>query len=140
MPACPNLLRSYDQIPQPVVDELAGYDWPGNVRELENVIERAVITTSGNKLRLAARLKARKDRKMDPEEIYKGSLEDVEREYILHILELAKWRIEGNRGAAELLKLHPNTLRFRMGKLGIHRPKARTPSNSRSANHSHSAK
>jgi chemotaxis protein methyltransferase CheR len=132
--------KQIDQIPQPAMDELTGYDWPGNVRELENVIERAVITTSGNKLRLATRLKIHKDRKMDPDEVYQGSLEEVERDYILRILELAKWRIEGNRGAAELLKLHPNTLRFRMRKLGIQRPKARTPAGSRAANDSLSSK
>jgi PAS domain S-box-containing protein len=131
--------KKIDQIPQPVMDELTSYDWPGNVRELENVIERAVITTSGIKLRLAAKLRARKEQAKDSEEIYQGSLEDVEREYILRILEHANWRIEGRGGAAELLKLHPNTLRFRMSKLGIERPKARRSHKSRSAKTSRSA-
>jgi DNA-binding NtrC family response regulator len=107
------------------MDELVGYDWPGNVRELENVIEQAVITTPDNKLRLAARLVPGGG--LEREDIYKGSLDEVERDYIQRILELAGWRIEGDRGAAELLKLHPNTLRFRMRKLGIHRPKKKAP-------------
>jgi formate hydrogenlyase transcriptional activator len=111
--------KRIDDIPQPVIEELEGYDWPGNVRELENVIERAVITSRDNKLRLAAKLP--RPQKAH-QEIYKGSLEDVERTYIRRILDHARWRIEGKVGTAELLKLHPNTLRFRMRKLGIERP------------------
>jgi transcriptional regulator with GAF, ATPase, and Fis domain len=111
--------KRIDQIPQPVMEELERYDWPGNVRELENVIEHAVITSRDKKLRLAAKLPRRQ--KAHPE-AYRGSLEDVERDYVRRILVHAGWRIEGNVGAAELLKLHPNTLRFRMRKLGIERP------------------
>ena len=47
----------------------------------------------------------------------------LKRGYFQRILAHAGWRIEGRGGAAELLKLHPNTLRFRMRKLGIERPK-----------------
>jgi DNA-binding NtrC family response regulator len=118
--------KRIEQIPQPVIEELTGYHWPGNVRELENVVERAAISTNGNKLRLAARLSAAGNRLHDSDGSYKGSLEEVERDYITSILELAGWRIEGKGGAAERLKLHPNTLRFRMRKLGIKRPKAQT--------------
>jgi transcriptional regulator with GAF, ATPase, and Fis domain len=111
--------KRIDQIPQAVMEELEQYDWPGNVRELENVIERAVIVTRDSTLRLAARL----PREKGNGEVYEGPLEDVQRDYIRQILELVEWRIEGTGGAAELLKLHPNTLRFRMRKLGIERPK-----------------
>jgi transcriptional regulator with GAF, ATPase, and Fis domain len=114
--------KNIGQIPQPVLDELADYDWPGNVRELENVIEQAVTLTTGDTLRLAGRLTSA-DRVADQDEVYKGSLEEIERGYIRSILERVGWRIEGLGGAAELLKLHPNTLRFRMRKLGIKRPK-----------------
>jgi len=106
------------EIPKPVMDELVNYDWPGNVRELENVLERAVITSSSKVLRLAARLEPRATTDGD----YQGSLQDVERAYVSRILELSAWRIEGRKGAAERLGLHPNTLRFRMRKLGIKRP------------------
>jgi chemotaxis protein methyltransferase CheR len=113
--------KTIDRIPQAVVDELVAYDWPGNVRELENVIERAVIGASDGTLRLAERLS-------DPPAALLASgpdestLQDVARTYIVQILEMCRWRIEGERGAAERLGLHPNTLRFRMGKLGIRRP------------------
>jgi PAS domain S-box-containing protein len=112
--------KRIDQIPQPVMEELVQYDWPGNVRELENIIERAVIVTPDNTLRLAARLTKEKQ---DNGDVYKGPLEKVQRDYIQQILELVEWRIEGTGGAADLLKLHPNTLRFRMRKLGIERPR-----------------
>ena len=114
------------EVPQPVMDELTRYDWPGNVRELENVIQRAVITCSDGTLRLAARLVPAKSTSHEPEDGYRGTLDEVDRSYVLQVLELAGWRIEGERGAAELLGLHPNTLRFRMRKLGIERPAAST--------------
>jgi transcriptional regulator with GAF, ATPase, and Fis domain len=49
----------------------------------------------------------------------------VQRDYIQQILEFVEWRIEGKGGAAELLGLHPNTLRFRLRKLGIVRPNSK---------------
>ena len=51
-----------------------------------------------------------------------GSLEEVERAHILAVLHQAGWLIEGPRGAARILGLHPNTLRSRMNKLGLKRP------------------
>ena len=53
-----------------------------------------------------------------------ASLEDVERQHILDVLTQTNWVIEGERGAARVLDLHPNTLRSRMKKLGIQRPRA----------------
>jgi len=116
--------KQIEETPKAVMDELVNYDWPGNVRELENVIERAVITSSGKVLRLAARLEPRGATRSEGD--YQGSLHDVERAYVSRILELSDWRIEGKKGAAELLGLHPNTLRFRMRKLGIRRPEVPT--------------
>jgi transcriptional regulator with GAF, ATPase, and Fis domain len=55
------------------------------------------------------------------------SLEEVERNHILTVLERTSWVIEGSKGAAAILKLHPNTLRSRLGRLGIKRV-ARDPS------------
>ena len=112
--------KRIERVPQAVLDELAAYDWPGNVRELENIIERAVIGSTDGTLRLAERLTASRAHGID-QDGYQGTLEEVERKYILEVLEMSRWRIEGNRAAAERLGLHPNTLRFRMRKLGIQR-------------------
>jgi transcriptional regulator with GAF, ATPase, and Fis domain len=112
-------------IPQPLIDELVGHEWPGNVRELSNLVEQAVIMSTDGALRLPSRLTG--PRRADlPGEARRsgdrGTLEDVEREYVVQVLEECGWRIEGARGAARRLGLHPNTLRNRMRKLGVRRP------------------
>ncbi|MCU0589093.1 MAG: sigma 54-interacting transcriptional regulator [Syntrophobacteraceae bacterium] len=106
-------------IPDPVMDELLGYDWPGNIRELENVIERAVISSEGSVLSLADRLAG----KVPAPAVPPGpqDLQSLEREHILTVLARTRWRIEGREGAAALLGLNPSTLRGRMRKLGIYR-------------------
>ncbi len=98
---------------------LQGHSWPGNVRELANVIERAVIHTQGSALNVVDQFEAVSD-----EEAPVKTLEEVEREYILHTLEHTGWRIEGKHGAAKVLGLNPSTLRTRMVKLGIQRHRA----------------
>jgi DNA-binding NtrC family response regulator len=108
--------KQIETIPQKAMHALQQYTWPGNIRELENVIERAVITTQDKKLQV------------ELPESSAGSfettrtLEEVEREYLIQVLKSKNWRIEGPKGAAIILGLHPNTLRFRMRKLGIKRP------------------
>ncbi|MBH0182485.1 MAG: hypothetical protein HP490_12650 [Nitrospira sp.] len=92
------------------------YAWPGNIRELENVIERATILTNGPLLQIDNVLLQGNAAPMPPTS---DSLEAVERTHILHVLQDTRWVIEGNRGAATRLGLHPNTLRSRMQKLGI---------------------
>jgi PAS domain S-box-containing protein len=115
--------KQVDQIPRPVMDELTAYDWPGNVRELQNVIERAVVTSKGKKLGLTSRLAGSgRHRAAGGAVGYRGPLADLEKAYIIEVLESSGWRLEGSGGAAELLGLHPNTLRSRMRKLGIRRP------------------
>src|SRR6266704_3373200 len=108
---------------------LTNYAWPGNIRELQNVIERAVILSPGPTLTLdreqllvplAAAAPSDPSSSASPTE--SASLSDVERCHIQSILEQTGWVIEGARGAARILSLHPNTLRFRMQKLGIVRP------------------
>jgi transcriptional regulator of acetoin/glycerol metabolism len=92
------------------------YSWPGNIRELRNVIEKAMILTTGSTLLI--------DR-LDTESIsniHKGTLEDIEREHILRVLESTGWRVGGKRGASRILDLKESTLRSRMLKLGITRP------------------
>ena len=111
--------RKYEAVPRKTMKALQEYHWPGNVRELEHVIERAVIISPGAMLRLAERLEG--ESKKAKEEPLKG-LEAIEREHILKVLQKTRWKIDGNEGAAAILKLHPSTLRFRMKKLGIKRP------------------
>lgn len=106
------------KVPEKVMDELQSYDWPGNIRELENVIERAIISSEGPVLTLADRLMTRHSPSAPTAP---KSLESLEREHILSVLEQTRWKIEGKQGAATLLGLNPSTLRGRMRKLDIQR-------------------
>ena len=97
------------------MEALQRYHWPGNVRELENVLERAVINSSGPKLRLVDELrKPFKDSAASPK-----TLEAIEREHILRVLEQTRWKVSGKDSAAEILGLNRSTLRARMRKLNI---------------------
>ena len=111
---------------------LAAYDWPGNIRELQNVIERAVVLAPGSvleldgELRPAAAPQAREPRVAPAPLAELGgglaeALEEVERAQIAAALRRSGGVIEGPRGAAGLLRIHPNTLRSRIEKLGIRR-------------------
>jgi DNA-binding NtrC family response regulator len=105
-------------IPDSVARVLQQYDWPGNIRELENVIQRAMILSpdgviSVNDISLSSVKPATASAGM--------TLEEVERNHIQRMLSTTLWRIEGRRGAAELLGLKPSTLRSRLRKLGIRR-------------------
>jgi len=97
---------------------LMQYDWPGNIRELRNVIERAVILSSDNILKIDEsifQLIPQKTREKSPS----YSLIDIERDHISATLERTGWIIEGAQGAAILLNIKPSTLRSKMRKLGI---------------------
>jgi chemotaxis protein methyltransferase CheR len=110
--------KTIEIIPVAVMEALQEYPWPGNVRELENVLERAVINSSGPKLRLVDELKKPgKDLYTSPK-----TLEAVERDYILRVLEQTKWKVSGKNSAAEILDLDRSTLRARMGRLNIQKP------------------
>jgi len=110
--------KSIESIPVSVMNTLQEYRWPGNVRELENVLERAVINSSGPKLHLVDELKkAPKDLAAA-----KKTLNEVERGYIVRVLEQTNWKVSGKNGAAEILGLDRSTLRARMRKLGIRQP------------------
>jgi formate hydrogenlyase transcriptional activator len=110
--------KTIEVVPVSVMNALQNYHWPGNVRELENVLERAVINSSGPKLRLVDELK----------QPFKGlgsgkkTLEAIERDYIIQILEQTQWKVSGNNSASEILGLDRSTLRARMRKLGIIKP------------------
>jgi len=110
--------KSIEIIPTRVMNALQNYQWPGNIRELENVLERAVINSAGPKLRLVDELKKPQ---RDVSTMQK-TLEAVEREHIVRILEQTQWKVSGKNGAAEILGLNRSTLRARMRKLGILKP------------------
>ena len=109
--------RQITKVPQSVVDALQRYSWPGNVREFENVIERAMIGCTGDTLRLDAPLPCRPDSSIERDQ--PDNLDAVQRAHIEAVLQRCGGRINGTGNAAERLGLHPNTLRFRMKKLGI---------------------
>lgn len=115
---CRKMQKEIKSIPKQTMIELISYSWPGNVRELEHIIERSVITAAGNSLHLAEKLDDIGS--FISEEKHITNLAEVEKRHIIKVLEKANWRIEGSKGAAILLGLHPNTLRGRMQKLGIH--------------------
>jgi formate hydrogenlyase transcriptional activator len=99
---------------------LARYSWPGNIRELQNLIERAVILSSGSVLATPVHelKKAEFAQAASPsEEVV--TLESAEREAILKALRRSGGRVSGPRGAANLLGLKRTTLQARIAKLGI---------------------
>ena len=143
------LARSAKRFGKPVtaisresMELLKTYDWPGNIRELQNIIERGVVLSHGSTLSLdsdlfAVPLLSATGRQLIEQPAAKpapavsapaalGSLEEVERSHILAALEESGGMIEGSRGAAGILKLHPNTLRSRMQKLGIKRSRQKS--------------
>jgi formate hydrogenlyase transcriptional activator len=113
-----------DGIHPETVERLVAYAWPGNIRELENIMERAVILASGSVLEVSPEMLPviAVDARANAVTQTATNLEAVERDHIESVLQQTKWVIEGARGAAQVLGLHPNTLRSRMKKLGIIRP------------------
>ena len=136
--------KRMDGVSQETMELLIRYPWPGNIRELQNVIERGVVLAQGPVLTLdpgvlqaqppavpattasasahgvSAAVAPTVAGKSSPES--PATLEEMERRHIVAVLEQARWVIEGAKGAARLLNLHPNTLRSRMKKLRIQRP------------------
>jgi transcriptional regulator with GAF, ATPase, and Fis domain len=106
------------------LDRLMVYDWPGNVRELENLIERALIQSRGNMLSFetpsAPQVPVGREVAQDAGQNRNVlSLDEINTQHIRQALETAGGKINGPGGAAQILGLHPNTLRSRMIKLGI---------------------
>jgi len=130
-----NLGKRMKGISAPTLERFSNYYWPGNVRELQNVIERAVIVSPGPSLELdtdlssvstaeflrdTTRKAAEVVQPTDPAPALK-TLDEVERDHISAVLLQTGGVIEGAKGAARTLGMHPNTLRHRMEKLGIKR-------------------
>jgi formate hydrogenlyase transcriptional activator len=150
--------KRIEQIPQPTMDAFSAYDWPGNVRELQNLIERAVIRADNEVLpnplpiSIASNAAIRNaglpvtstgdaGGSTGPGAIPKpdstDSLDNIQRQHILRVLERTGWVISGPHGAGAVLDVHPNTLRSLMERLGIRHqalPRARRgPEYSRSS-------
>src|SRR5215204_613259 len=129
--------KTIESLPQETMTKLRNYNWPGNIRELRNVIERAVIITQGSELSVMDDLnlqpllehhgeRARHDVFEDSIPRVVETLEQTEFNLIMRTLKNVHWKLEGTGGAAELLNLHPSTLRSKMRKLGIERPRYKT--------------
>lgn len=128
-----------DSVAAETMDRLKRYPWPGNIRELENILERAVILSNGSTLEIDPKVLAtpaavlesqsRSSESQNADILQANisnspatsieSLKTHERNHIIAALQQSGWIIEGPRGAAKILDLHPNTLRSRMKKLGI---------------------
>jgi transcriptional regulator with GAF, ATPase, and Fis domain len=116
-----SLRKTIDTIPASVIQMLERYDWPGNIRELENVLQRAIILSPGTTLTLGDAWTMSPP--APPAPLTSLTLIEVERQHIKAVLDSTRWRIEGGGGAAQKLGLKPSTLRSRMLKLGIARPR-----------------
>jgi transcriptional regulator with GAF, ATPase, and Fis domain len=132
-----------ESIGKATLERLNRYSWPGNIRELENILERAVILSNGPTLEIDPEVfaSASADRSQGADSLIPTtpevvgliaaggqqtlppleSLEANERNHIVAALEQTGWIVDGPRGAAKILALHPNTLHSRMKKLGIAR-------------------
>ena len=112
--------RTNTEIPMKVIDQLNKYDFPGNIRELENLIERAMIVSTRNKLSLGSWFNP-KSRKKESESFI--HLDEFQRNYIIKVLKHVNWKVSGPGGAAEILGMRSTTLSSRIEKYGIKRSK-----------------
>jgi formate hydrogenlyase transcriptional activator len=111
--------KQVDAIVRKDMDALQSYAWPGNIRELRNVVERAMIISSGTRLSIPLPVRS----EQAPALRRSLKMADVEKDHVRSVLESTSWRIRGVGGAAELLGLQPTTLETRMLKLGLSRPR-----------------
>jgi len=122
--------RAIETIPSAAMEALSRYHWPGNIRELQNVIERAVIISTGPALNIdvsdlkfsKSDLPAKKPAaSKSASDALHSVLEDTERQQILRALKECNWVVSGPKGAAAHLSVKRSTLQLRMQKLGIAR-------------------
>ena len=106
--------KMIEEVPDEVIATLKHYSWPGNIRELQNVIERAVVATTGRTLRLPGL-----ERRIDPTAPPSRTLAQVERDHIVATLQATNGVLGGWDGAAARLGLSRTTLISRMQRLGI---------------------
>ena len=109
--------REIETIPSDTMSALVNWEWPGNVRELENLMERSVILSDGPVLNAPLAELAGGRESMDSD----GTLEGLERQYIIRVLRETGGVIAGPRGAAVRLGMKRTTLQSRILKMGISR-------------------
>jgi formate hydrogenlyase transcriptional activator len=114
--------RNVEVIPSDTMNVLVRYSWPGNIRELQNIVERAVIVSTGPVLQVPVSdlqpASPAKSLRVDGKNL-RGLLNETERSQILNALAACNWVVAGGSGAAALLGMKRTTLQVRMQKLGI---------------------
>ena len=108
--------RNIESIETSTMEALTSHSWPGNIRELRNVIERFMITNTDTVFRVDLPLAGASLVKARP-----GTLEEAERNHILGVLKSVDWRVRGEGGASEILRVKATTLESQMKRLGIAR-------------------
>ncbi|WP_299250839.1 PAS domain S-box protein [uncultured Lacinutrix sp.] len=113
--------KNIKYITDDAMSKLKAYNWPGNIRELENLIERASILSNTETLVVPGfESSTQKAKPINGKDL---TLDSVQRNHIIMVLEQCSWKISGPKGAAVVLNLKPSTLRDRMTKLNILKPK-----------------
>jgi formate hydrogenlyase transcriptional activator len=112
--------RRIKSVPKDAMDALVNHDWPGNIRELENFIERCVIFTQGEELKVPQDQLRRTTAGLSVGSA-SSTFEQAERQVIVDALKAASGRISGKGGASERLGLKRTTLQNKMRKLNIGR-------------------
>jgi DNA-binding NtrC family response regulator len=111
--------KNIKTITNKTLEQFKDYSWPGNIRELENIVERAMIFSKNSELQVTISDFQTAEKDKNNKLTNPATLEEMERSYIIKVLDTTNWVIAGDKGAASILGLHYNTLRSRMDKLGI---------------------
>lgn len=128
---CQQLGRKQLNLTQAHINRLQNHQWPGNIRELKNVIERAVILSSGgNSLRLDLALPAEPIKQLQPKEqtwqqndvLSEIDMQRLAKTNLIKAMRTTNWKISGTNGAAELLGIKPSTLAYRLSLYGLKKP------------------
>lgn len=128
---CNEFGRKPLKLTQAQAQVVQAYEWPGNVRELKNVIERAVILSKGNNLRLDLSLPESAGSQVgienravasDDQLLTEKQMRSLQKQNLITALKQTNWRVSGTDGAAELLGIKPTTLADRIKSFGIRKP------------------
>jgi len=111
---------SVTSISMDALHEMQDYNWPGNVRELEHLIERSMLLTEGVMITKVELPNSTSVTGFSGDDHFKiKTMEEMEREHIMSILQICKGKIFGPGGAAEILNIPSTTLNSKIKKLGI---------------------